>query len=100
MPFQELASRIQSLDKHVVIIDPSFDGGPSWDIPTLDQLKNQQRLSAWHDKKNALKYDGAFNTPSLARELRIKSALAYLQPFIETGVALGIYTDRILRVFS
>lgn len=99
---QELQSRDQNLDGRVVIIDPSFDGNPKpiWDIPTLDQKKSAQRMTSWLYKKEALKYQGRFSSPSLAKELRFKTSLEFLQPFIETGVALGIYADRMVRLFS
>ncbi len=98
----ELQSRVQNLDGRVVIIDPSFDRNPNpvWDVPTLDQIKAQKRISDWEKKKKALEYQGKFRSPSLAMELRFKTSLAYLQPFVETGVALGIYTDRLVRLFS
>lgn len=95
-----LKSREQNLDGRYVLIDPSFDGAqkPAWDVPTLEQLKAKQRLSNWEYKKEKLKYEGQFRSPSLAQELRFNTTLTFLQPYIETGVAMGIWIDRLITL--
>lgn len=49
--YTEIRSRIDTLDGHIVVTDPTFDGGPSWDIPTLDQQRTQKRLAQYKSKR-------------------------------------------------
>ena len=91
--------RLAAFDRHVVIIDPSWDDGPSWDIPTLDQLKATHRLNNYIYKRENWDAIQEAIRLSAVREMRFKKTIAYLQPFVESGVFLGIEINRLISIF-